>query len=169
MKIRIGHEPWQKVVLFDPPSRTVVTEDGSVWHVAQGEQEIVELDLFMTPIIEKYTPWEIEDRKSLAMTKGRDMVPYQIEVEDGDEKKYEMFYFYKFTGGDDIDFLKFPDHLLEGVCIKVESSAIRYFLADTLFFDFLISRSSSEDSIAELCRNMALMKKKWKGGGQIQK
>jgi len=44
-----------------------------------------------------------------------------------------MFYFYKFTH-DKEKYLGFPDYLMEGECVQVESTAIRYFLADTLFF-----------------------------------
>ena len=162
MKIKIGEGDWQKVILFEPPSRTVILEDGSVWHLAKDGNEILELDIFITRIIEQYAPWEIEKRKTLALSKEKRTFPkYTLEIEKGDELTYEMFYFYKFTY-DQADYLKFPDYLLEGKCVQVESTALRYFLADTLFFDFLISKASSDESITEVCENMTKMKRKWK-------
>ena len=80
--------------------------------------------------------------------------------EKDDEWKYEMFYFYKFTF-DQEDYLKFPEYLIEGKCVEVVSSALKYFLADTLFFDFLISKASSEKSVAEVMRNMTAMRNQW--------
>ncbi len=162
MKIKIGEGDWQKVILFEPPSRTVILQDGSVWHLAKDREEILELDIFITRIIERYAPWEIQDRKTLALAKEKRTFPkYSLEIEKGDELKYEVFYFYKFTY-DQADYLKFPNYLLEGKCVQVESTALRYFLADTLFFDFLISHASSDERIAELCENMTKMKGKWK-------
>ena len=162
MKMKIEGEHWQKVISFDPPSRTVVLENGSIWHISQNKNEILELDLFMTPRIEKHAPWEIEDRKSLAMTKGKAICAYEIGVEDGDNVKYEMFYFHKFTEGEGEEFLQFPEYLLEGACVEIVSSTVRYFLADTLFFDYLISETSSKESKEELIQNMTHMKKRWK-------
>jgi hypothetical protein len=150
------------VISFDPPSRSVILENGSMWHIGQNRQEILELDLFMTPRIEKHAPWEIEDRKSLVMTKGKSIHAYEIEIEDGDNLTYEMFYFHKFTGGEETEFLQFPEYLLEGTCVEIESSTVRYFLADTLFFDYLISETSSKESKEELIQNMTRMKKRWK-------
>ena len=160
MKIKIGDKDWEKVILFDPPSRTVVLGDGSVWHIAPQGSDILELDLFMSPIIEKYAPWEIEDKKSLPLTKrDRTFPEYNIEIEEGDESRYEMFYFHKFLANE-AQCLSFPDHLKEGECVEVKSAALRYFLADTLFFDFFVSPSSRE-TIGEVYENMKRMKKKW--------
>jgi hypothetical protein len=161
MKIKIGEGDWQKVILFEPPSRTVILEDGSVWHLAKDRNEILELDIFITRIIEQYAPWEIEDKKTLALAKEKRTFPkYALEIEEDDELTYEMFYFYKFNY-DQADYLKFPVYLLEGKCVQVESTALRYFLADTLFFDFLISNASSDESITEVWENMTKMKRKW--------
>ena len=161
MRIRIGDGDWQEVILFEPPSRTVILRDGSVWHLGKNRNEILELDIFMTRIVEQVAPWEIQDRKTLALSKGEESFPkYEIEIEESDGEKYEMFYFYKFTH-DKEEYLRFPDYLLEGECVQVESTAIRYFLADTLFFDFLIRKTSSRESIAEINRNMTKMKRKW--------
>jgi len=161
MKIRIGDGDWGQVILFDPPSRTVTLRDGSVWHIAPNRQEILELDLFMTPIIEKFAPWEIEDKKTLALSKREGpFFTYRIELEAGDEARYEMFYFHKFMS-DENKCLKFPDYLLEGECVEVRSAALRYFLADTLFFDFFISPSTSKEGLTEVYQNMIKMKKKW--------
>ncbi len=161
MKIKIGDNDWQEVILFEPPSRTVILRNGSVWHLAKNRNEILELDLYLTRVIEKYAPWEIQDKETLALTKGKKTFPsYKIKIEDGDELKYEIFYFYKFTYHQ-ADYLKYPEYLLEGECVEVDSTALRYFLADTLFFDFLISRSSSEESVTEICKNMTSMKREW--------
>ena len=161
MKIKIDDQNWKDVILFDPPSRTVTINDGSVWHISKNRNEILELDIYMTSIIEKHAPWEIEDRKTLALTRGKQSFSsYRIEIEDGDGSKYEMFYFYKFLY-DKAEYLRFPEDLLEGECVEVQSAAVRYFLADTLFFDFLISKSSSEENVSEVHRNMTAMKKKW--------
>ena len=161
MRIRIEDGDWQEVILFEPPSRTVILRDGSVWHLGKNRNEILELDIFMTRIVEQVAPWEIQDRKTLALTKGEESFPkYEIEIEEGDGEKYEMFYFCKFTH-DKEEYLRFPDYLMEGECVQVESTALRYFLADTLFFDFLISKTSSRESIAEINRNMTKMKRKW--------
>jgi hypothetical protein len=142
MKIKIGEGDWQKVILFEPPSRTVILEDGSVWHLAKDRNEILELDI-------------------LALAKEKRTFPkYALEIEEDDELTYEMFYFYKFNY-DQADYLKFPVYLLEGKCVQVESTALRYFLADTLFFDFLISNASSDESITEVWENMTKMKRKW--------
>jgi len=65
MKIKIDNDDWRNVILFEPPSRTVIIEDGSVWHLARNRNEILELDLYLTNIIEKYAPWEIPDEKTL--------------------------------------------------------------------------------------------------------
>jgi len=147
--------------LFEPPSRTVILRDGSIWHLARNNDEILELDLYLTRVIEKYAPWEVQDEKTLALTKGEKTFPsYKIEIEKDDELKYEMFYFYKFTY-DQANYLKFPEYLIEGKCVEVVSTALRYFLADTLFFDFLISKSSSEKSVADVFRNMSAMKEEW--------
>jgi hypothetical protein len=160
MKIKIGEGDWERVILFDPPSRTVVLPDGSVWHIASQRSEIIELDLFMTPMIEKHAPWEVEDKRVLALSGAeRSFQEYQIEIEEGDESRYEMFYFHKFLP-DEAECLHFPDHLKAGACVKVKSAALRYFLADTLFFDFFISHSSKE-TIREVHENMKRMKKKW--------
>jgi len=161
MKIKIDSNDWRDVILFEPPSRTVIMEDGSVWHLARNRNEILELDLYLTSIIEKYAPWEVPDEKTLTLTKGKkNFSTYKIKIEQDDELKYEMFYFHKFTY-DEADYLKFPEYLLEGECVEVDSTALRYFLADTLFFDFLISKSSSEESVADVFKNMTAMKKGW--------
>ena len=161
MKIKIGSKDWEDVILFEPPSRTVILSDGSTWHLARSNDEILELDLYLTRVIEKYAPWEIRDEKTLALTKGKRTFPsYKIEIAKDDDLKYEMFYFYKFTY-DQADYLKLPEYLIEGKCVQVVSTALRYFLADTLFFDFLISKSSSEKSVSDVFRNMNTMKKNW--------
>jgi hypothetical protein len=161
MQIKIGDRDWERVVLFDPPSRTVVLFDGSVWHLASDKSEILELDLFMTPIIEKHAPWELEGKKLLALTGGNRSLPeYRLEIEQGDESRYEMFYFHKFLA-DETQGLSFPDHWKAGVCVEIQSAALRYFLADTLFFDFFISHSS-EKTLQEVFENMNRMKKKWR-------
>ncbi len=161
MKIKIDDQNWKNVILFDPPSRTVTINDGSVWHISKNRNEILELDIYMTRIIEKHAPWEIKDRKTLALTQGKQSFSsYRIELEEGDESKFEFFYFYKFLY-DKSEYLKFPDYLIEGECVEIQSSVVRYFLADTLFFDFLISPSSSEENRSEVFRNMTAMKKKW--------
>ncbi|MBW2366952.1 MAG: hypothetical protein JRH15_03600 [Deltaproteobacteria bacterium] len=161
MKIKIGHSEWKEVILFEPPPRTVILSDGSIWHLARSDDEILELDLYLTHVIEKYAPWEVQDKKTLALTKDkRTFSSYRIELEKDDELKYEMFYFYKFTY-DKENYLKFPEYLIEGKCVEVVSTALRYFLADTLFFDFLISKSSSEKSVAEVFSNMSAMKNQW--------
>lgn len=162
MKIKIGSKDRADVILFEPPSRTVILGDGSTWHLARSNDEILELDLYLTRVIEKYAPWEIQDeKKTLALTKGKRTFPsYKIETEKDDELKYEMFYFYKFTY-DQADYLKLPEYLIEGKCVQVVSTALRYFLSDTLFFDFLISKSSSEKSVADVFSNMTAMKKEW--------
>ncbi len=161
MKIKIDNDDWRDVILFEPPSRTVIMEDGSVWHLARNRNEILELDLYLTSIIEKYAPWEVPDKKTLALTKGKNnFSSYKIKIEQGDELKYEMFYFHKFTY-DEADYTKFPEYLIEGECVEVSSTALRYFLADTLFFDFLISKSSSEESVADVFSNMTAMKNEW--------
>ena len=162
MKIKIEGQDWKKVILLDPPSRTVTIEDGSVWHISKNRNEILELDIFMTRIIEQHAPWEIEAKKTLSLTRGRQSFSkYKIEIEEGDEAKFEFFYFYKFLY-DQADYLQFPEYLMEGECVEVPSAAVRYFLADTLFFDFLISQSTSEENKSEVFRNMTAMKKKWK-------
>ncbi len=161
MKIKIDDHNWKAVLLLDPPSRTVTIEDGSVWHISKTRNEILELDIFMSRIIEQHASWEIEDRKTLALTRGRQSFSkYRIEIEEGDEKKFEFFYFYKFLY-DQAEYLRFPEYLMEGECVEVQSAAVRYFLADTLFFDFLISPSASEDNKSEVFRNMTAMKQKW--------
>ena len=145
---------------MDPPSRTVVLCDGSVWHFASATSELLELDLFMTPIIEKYAPWEIQGKKQLALTGGNRAFPeFRLEIEEGDEGRYEMFYFHKFLA-DEAQGLSLPDHWKAGVCVEVRSAALRYFLADTLFFDFFISHSSKE-TLQQVFENMTRMKKKW--------
>ncbi len=166
MKIKIGSSDWEDVILFEPPSKTVILSDGSTWHLARSNDEILELDLYLTRVIEKYAPWEIQDKKKiLALTKGKRTFPsYKIKIAKDDDLKYETFYFYKFTY-DQADYLKLPEYLIEGKCVQVVSSALRYFLADTLFFDFLISKSSSEKSVADVFRNMSAMKKKWDAAG----
>ena len=129
--------------------------DGSTWHLARSNDEILELDLYLTRVIEKHAPWEIQDKKTLALTKGKRTFPnYKIEMAKDDDLKYEMFYFYKFTY-DQGNYLKLPEYLIEGKCVQVVSTALRYFLADTLFFDFIISKSSSEKSVADVFRNMS--------------
>ncbi|MFH1350348.1 MAG: hypothetical protein ABII26_05360 [Pseudomonadota bacterium] len=161
MKIKIGDGNWQQVVLFDPPSRTVNLHDGTVWHIAPHRNEILELDLYMTPILEKYAPWEIEDKKTLALSRGKGpFLRYSIEIEVDDESKYEMFYFHKFANEEEHG-LKFPDYLMEGECVEIKSAALRYFLADTLFFDFFIRETSSKESVHEAYQNMIKLKKKW--------
>ena len=165
MKIKIGHKDWEDVTLFEPPSRTVILSDGSTWHLARSNDEILELDLYLTRVIEKYAPWEIQGKKTLALTKDKRTFPsYRIELEKDDDLKYEMFYFYKFTYNQE-NYLKFPEYLIEGKCVEVVSTALRYFLADTLFFDFLISKSSSEKSVAEVFSNMSAMKNQWDAAG----
>ena len=162
MKIEIGNKDWEDVILFEPPSRTVILSDGSTWHLARSNDEILELDLYLTGVVEKYAPWEIQgEKKTLALAKGKRAFPsYKVEIEKDDELKYEMFYFYKFTY-DQADYLRLPEYLIEGKCVQVVSTALRYFLADTLFFDFLISKSSSEKSVADVFINMTAMKKEW--------
>ena len=166
MKIKIGNKDWEDVILFEPPSRTVILSDGSMWHLARNNDEILGLDLYLTRVIEKYAPWEVQDRKkTLALTKGKkSFSSYKIEIAKDDELKYEMFYFYKFTYNQE-NYLKFPEYLIEGKCVEVVSTALRYFLADTLFFDFLISKSSSEKSVAEVFSNMSAMKNQWDAAG----
>jgi hypothetical protein len=160
MKIKIGDRGWERVILFDPPSRTVLLRDGSVWHIASEKSEILELDLFMTSIIEKHAPWEIQEKKQLLLTGGnKTLQEYKLKIEEGDESRYEMFYFHKFLP-DEGQGLSFPDRWKAGVCVEVKSAALRYFLADTLFFDFFISHSSKE-TIREVHENMKRMKKKW--------
>lgn len=160
MKIKLGNRDWERVILFDPPSRTVVLRDGSVWHIASEPSEILELDLFMTPILEKHAPWEIQGKRQLALTGGnKAFQEYQLEIEEGDESRYEMFYFHKFLP-DEAQCLSFPDQWKAGVCVEVKSAALRYFLADTLFFDFFISHSF-EETLQEVFENMSRMKKKW--------
>ena len=90
MKIRIEGQDWKEVILLDPPSRTVTIEDGSVWHISKNRNEILELDIYMTRIIEKYASWEIEDNKTLALTRGqKNILSYRIEIEEEDELKFE--------------------------------------------------------------------------------
>ena len=110
MKIKIDTGEWQQVLLFEPPSKTVILEDGSVWHLGQGRNEILALDVFLAGIIEKYAPWEIRDKKTLALSGCKKYFPnYKIEIEEGDELKYELFYLHKFSYGQS-DYLKFPEY-----------------------------------------------------------
>jgi hypothetical protein len=162
MKIRIGTGGWHPVILFDPPSRTVTLGDGSVWHLGRHRNEILELDIFISRLMGQYAPWEVEDRKTLVLSRGEKSFPeYQIETEADDPEKYEMYYFYKFLG-EQADFLSFPDFLLQGVCVRIQSAAARYFLADTLFFDYLLSRDSAQENVTEIQENLTRMNRKWR-------
>jgi hypothetical protein len=161
MKIKIDQNGWKEVILFEPPSRTVILVDGSTWHLAGSDNEILELDLYLTHVIKKYALWEIQDKKTLALAKDkRKFSSYKIKLEKDDELKYEMFYFHKYAY-DQENALKLPESLNEGKCVKVDSAALRYFLSDTLFFDFLISKSSNERNVAEVFSNMSTMKNQW--------
>lgn len=160
MKIKIGESPWQEVVQMDPPARTVCLADGSVWHLSHLKNEILELDLFMTRMMEKYVPWEFGDAKALALTGGKELFDYRIKVESGDESRFELYYFNRFND-DESQWFKFPEDLVEGTCVEVTSVATQYFLADTLFYDFFLSDSSPDESITELWQRLKDMKTKW--------
>lgn len=161
MKIRIGDQPWRSVVMLDPPSKTVTLDDGSVWHLAHIREEILELDVFMSRLVERYAPWEVNDCHHLVLSGDqRDFPSYEILSEDEDRKRFEMYYFYKFLG-EAVDFLEFPDSLRQGVCVQVRSAAVRYFLADTLFFDYLLSGDSKQENIQEINENMTRMRRRW--------
>jgi len=162
MKIKIGAGDWHPVILLDPPSRTVTLGDGSVWHLARHRNEILELDIFMSRLVAQYAPWEIENSKTLVLSRGEKNFPeYQLETEAEDSVRFEMYYFYKFLG-EQADFLNLPDFLLQGVCVRIQSAAVRYFLADTLFFDYLLSRDSARENVGEIRENLTRMNRKWR-------
>jgi hypothetical protein len=160
MQIKLSDHPWQEIMLVDATARTLTLSDGSVWHVAQHREELIELDLFITTRIEKYAPWESTGKQSLILTGDREILDYLIKIETGDELKHEFFYFNRFAE-DESEYFRFPDYLMRGVCVPVDSATVRYFLADTLFFDYLLSQHSSPGNQEEMISKLSKMKKKW--------
>lgn len=161
MKIKIGDSPWREIVQVNPPARTVNIADGSVWHISHLQNEILELDLFMTRMMEKYVPWEFGETKELALTGGKTLFDYEIEVEDGDDTRFELYYFNRFNE-DESQWFQLPDDLLEGVCVEVTSVATQYFLADTLFYDYFLTETSPGEGIDDLLQRLKTMKTIWK-------
>lgn len=160
MHFKTTHEPWTEIVLVDATARTVTLSDGSVRYLARDRRDLIELDVFITDRIEKYAPWEVKGDKLLVLTSGEEILDYEIRLEVGDEAKHELFYFNRFSE-DESEYFRFPDYLMEGVCVRVDSVAVRYFLADTLFFDYLLSGSSPEVNKQEIIGKLTDMKKTW--------